>query len=253
MGKLHETLAAEEDQRGKSNKILNETIGTFSNKQQHFIEQTVTFKPYSENEVDRIEGKLELTDTVKSKLNYTAKHVSRYFDVLFQKDLTNTVAKADIKLNDGTVFAKDVPATALLSLQKEVTRLYDLYNVIPTLEPGIKWEELPERGEDIRTQRQEKIRTKKVLKSHVLYEATKEHPAQVKEYTEDIASGVVETVVVTSKLTSREKSEILERLDDLKTAIKKARMRANTQKSVDNKIGQKIFNYINEGKIIKLE
>lgn len=250
MGKLHELLAVEEDHRGKATKIVNESSSLFKNKQVHFIEQLVTFKPIAENDSNRVEGHLAMTTTVMDKLDYISKTLIQYYDVVFQKEKTNTKAKADIVLPDGTVFLKDVPATALLALEKELNKIVELYNSIPTLEPGTPWNLSPEKGDNIYITKDSKIRTKKTTKPVVLYEATKEHPAQVKEVNEDVPVGSVETTVYSSKLTSKSKSELLDRLNNLKTSIKKARMRANSENVPSVNIGNKIFAYINEGKII---
>jgi len=250
MGKLHELLAVEEDRRGKATKIINESVSTFKNKQNHFIEQLVTFKPISETETNRVEGHLAMTTTVMDKLNYATKTLAKYYDVVLQKETTNTMAKSDVVLPDGTVFLTNVPATGLLALEKELAKAMEMYNALPTLEPGVPWEACPDKGDGVFFTKESKIRTKKITKPVVLYEATKEHPAQVKEAVEDVHTGNVETVIYSSKLTSKDKSELLDRLDNLKTSVKKARMRANAQKVESLNVGKKVFAYLNEGKIV---
>jgi len=250
MGKLYELLAVEEDRRGKATKIINESLTTFKNKQQHFVEQVITFKPNAEGQVNRLEGHTAMTTSVKAKLAYATRALESYYDVVMQKERTNTTAKADVVLSDGTVFLTEVPATALLALEKEMTRVMDMYNALPTLEPGVPWKPCLERDEGTYIVTESKIRTKKVMKPVVLYEATENHPAQVKESTEDVQVGEVETTIYSSKLSSKDKSELLDRLDNLKTAFKKARMRANAQKVENVKVGEKIFKYLNEGKIV---
>lgn len=250
MGKMHELLAVEADRNGKATKIINESLSTFKNKQGHFVEQIVNFKPFAEGDEDRLEGHMAMTTTVMDKLKYASKTLASYYDVVFQKECTNTIAKSDVVLSDGTVFLTAVPATALLALEKELGRIMDVYNSLPTLEPGVPWKACPDKGEGVFTNVESKIRTKKITKPVVLYAATKEHPAQVREMNEDVPVGLVETSIFSSKLTSKDKSELLDRLDNLKTAFKKARMRANCQKVEAGNIGKKVFDYLNEGKIV---
>lgn len=249
-GKLHEILAVEEDRRGRANKILTEGTKTFASKDAHFTSKRVTFKPVAEGESSVIEGQVEMVDTVQSKLNYVSESLAEYFDVFFQKEKSNTLAKADIVMPDGTTFLHDVPATALLALEKELGKLMDFYNAIPTLEPGVSWVQAYEEGEGIYRFIDTRLRTKKVLKPVVLYEATDKHPAQVEKVNEDVVVGNVETEVKSSKLTPSAKSQILVRLDRLKTAVKKARMRANGCDAVNDQIGEKVFAYINQGTLL---
>lgn len=245
-GKLHELLALEEDRRGKANKILEECESTFKNKQEHFRSQLVTFRSLDEKDESKVEGQVEMVSTVDAKLKYVANTVGQYYDVLMQKEKTNALAKADIVLSDGTVFLKDVPATGLLALEKQLQELMRVYNAIPTLEPGLPWKLAPDQGDKIFTYSDSKVRTKKEIKAVVLYPATDKHPAQVSSVNEDVKVGNVETIINSSKFTSKRKSEILERLDNLKTAVKQARMRANTQDIQDAKVGEKLFKYLNE-------
>ena len=45
MGKLHELLAVEPDLKGASEKIIGETINTFTKKQHHFIGRHKSYQP----------------------------------------------------------------------------------------------------------------------------------------------------------------------------------------------------------------
>lgn len=249
MSKLHELLAVEEDRRGKANKIALETQKVFKSHPNYFIEQIVTFKPHSEEEDELVEGHIAMTTTVKDRLDYTSKAISNYFDVFVQKENANTEAKADVVLFDGTTFMKDVPATALLALEKELGKLMTMYDAIPTLEATVKWADADDRGEGFKTTTTVRRRTKKITKPVVMYPHSEQHPAQVKEVSEDIETGLIEQLTTSSKLTSLEKSNIIGRLDNLKIAIKKARMRANTVKVPSINVGKKIFSYIHNGTI----
>jgi len=248
-GKLHEVIAVEEDRRGRARKIVQEATTTFKSKQGHFIEQIVRVKPIEEGTSESIEGHKTMDETVNKKLDYVGKTVSDYLDAFYQKEKTNTLAKSDVVLSDGTTILRDVPATALLGLERELNELRKLYDSIPTLEPGLVWNPVPDKGADIKVTESSKVRTKKKFVPLVLAQATKEHPAQVKEGYEDLPVAEVVTTTYSSKYTPAEKSSILDRIDMLKTAVKSARMRANTAEADNTKIGKTIFNFINKGMV----
>lgn len=247
MGKLYELLAVEEDRSGKCKKIIEETSSTFKNKASHFMEDIIIFKPTAEGEKEVVEGNIQMVTTVAAKMNYTSEVIAEYLDVFAQKEYTNAKAKANVELADGTLFLKDVPATALLGLERELNKMMEMYNLMPTLEPGVNWQSAPDRGTDIYKMVDNRFRTAKVIQPLVLYPHSDKHPAQVKEITKDIVTGVVEKTIHSSKLTPAQKSEILTRLDNLKIAVKKARMRANAEEVVSISLGKQIMDYINKG------
>lgn len=244
-GKLHELLAAEEDLKGMAKRITAETEVTFNKKQSHFVEQIVEFEPLEEGKQTMIEGHTPMIETVNGKLDYFANAMSQYLDAFYQKEDTNTIAKADIVLDDNSVLAKDVPATALLGLERELKKIHQVYSNIPTLEPTMVWEDDNNTGAGIRLASQAKVRTKKIVKPFVLAEATDRHPAQVEKVSEDVPVGTLKTIYRSSKLTPARKSELLGRVDALSRAVKKARMRANSVEHKTTTIGKSIFNYLN--------
>lgn len=244
-GKLHELLAAEEDLRGMSKRITAETEVTFNKKQAHFVEQIVEFEPLEEGKPSIVEGHTPMIETVGGKLDYFANAMGQYLDAFYQKEDTNTIAKADIVLDNNEVLAKDVPATALLGLERELKKIHQVYSLIPTLEPTMVWTDDDDTGAGIKLAKKESIRTKKVVKPFVLAEATDRHPAQVEKVSEDVPVGQLKTLYRSSKLTPARKSTLLGRVDELSRAVKKARMRANSVEHKTTTIGKSIFNYLN--------
>lgn len=87
-------------------------------------------------------------------------------------------------------------------------------------------------------------KTEKVVTPVVLYEATKEHPAQVKEMSKDEVVGVFSTKSFSGAATSLQKAQCLERLDQLLVAVKMARMRANSVQIQKMHVGETIANYL---------
>lgn len=246
MGKLHEILAVEGEKKKTAEAILEETKVTFVKRQEHFTALRKEYQP--DNEAERsIEQPVEvkpMIETVAGKLKYMADHQATFMDVVYQKELANCVAKADVIL-DGQTIAESVPATVLLGLESKLKALKEAYLMIPTLIPGEDWHYDPETG--TYTNVDKKVRTKKVFKNHVKAPATEKHPAQVDTYAEDERIGLVVTTKVTSVLSPGRKSELLTRIDDLLAAVKTARQRANSVEVPFAKIGKTLFDYIHQG------
>ena len=88
---------------------------------------------------------------------------------------------------------KDVPVTTLLFLEKQLVDIHTFVEKLPTLDPGEAWNYSPDVDHYV-SESYQTTKTKKVLKNHVKAEATKEHPAQVETYTEDVVVGYWTTV-----------------------------------------------------------
>lgn len=253
--KLHELLAVEGDLQTGADQIVQETTNTFTKKPDHFTGFHKTYKPFTEGEVlheaerQANEGEKAVDETVGGKLDWTAKQVGRWLDVVLQKEATNQSAKADLIL-DGETIAKDLPATFLLGLETKLKKLRAMYHVIPTLQPGITWIEDPSKGKGIYKAKdpEQKFRTKQTIQHKVLYEATDKHPAQIEKWTENINIGVFATEKWSGMMSVAEKAAVLDRIDNLMRAVKQARQRANTQEAVEMKIADQLFDYINKGK-----
>lgn len=247
MSQLHELLAVEGDLEGTYKKILEETKTNFTKHPDRYFGQHIRIEMFDENAPKEAEVHKELDDTVPSKLGYTQGHIIRYLDAVLQKERTNQEAKADLVVN-GTTIAKDVPATFLLGLETKLKTIrQNIYETIPTLQPGIKWEPDETQGHNVyrRSTPEEKFRTKKVMKNHVVAEATKEHPSQVQVYTEDEKVARIITDTWCGMVSPADKSDLLGRVDNLIRAVKKARQKANTTEVVNMTIGKELFAYIN--------
>lgn len=246
MSKLHELLAVEGDLEGIYKKILDETAQTFTKKVDRFFGTVRTMEWFEEGNPPVPSEHQALTTTVKDKLGYQKNAVIRYFDALLQKERTNQDAKADIVI-DGAVIASGLPATFLLGLESRLKRVREVYDKIPTLPPNIKWEKDITKGDDIysRAHPEEQLKTEKIFKVQVLYDATKEHPAQVEKIPETKNVGVYKKEIWTGLLSPADKSVLLGKIDKLIQAVKKARQRANTTEVVKTTIGKELFTYIN--------
>ena len=88
------------------------------------------------------------------------------------------------------------------------------------------------------------FKTAKVVKSRVLYDATKEHPAQIERWNEDERVARVETVHTSGMITSANKARYLRNLDKLIAGVKKARQRANCVETKSLKVSEAMFDFI---------
>lgn len=246
MSKLHEVLAVEGDLEGSSKKVVAEAINTFTKKNDHFMGFTKTYEPFRDGPEHQMpsEGK-ELVTTVEDKLAHAFAAVNGYYDAVAQKECTNQKAVADLVVN-GVTLAKDLPATFLLGLETKLKELRKMVEVVPTLQPGITWEEDTQLGKGVfkAAVKQERMRTEKRMKPVVLYEATDKHPAQVKESTEDVAIGKYVQTDWSGMISPAAKSRMLARADALIQGVKKARQRANQTEVVSISIGKVLTDFI---------
>lgn len=164
------------------------------------------------------------------------------FDVVATQDATNCMAKANVVVNGQTVLA-DVPVTHLLFLEKQLVDLHTFVDKLPTLDPAERWTYDPASGV-YRTEPFETTRTKKVPKNHVKYEATKEHPAQVEVFYEDVIVGTWSTTKFSGAVPADEKRAMLDRVRKLQEAVKFAREEANNNEVKDAKTGKAVLEYI---------
>lgn len=253
MSKLHELLAVESDLENTAKKILQETKKVFQEKGAFFIKQEKETNLFDESAKNPPVEKLEMTTTVADKLDYTENAVIKYFDAIAQKERTNQDAHADLEV-DGKSIAKDVPATLLLGLESRLRLVRDVYETIPTLSPGGKWVKDSTLGDNVyRNENDEtRFKTAKTIKSKVLVPPTfpkdgeggQSQPAIIDKWDETENVGEITLRTWSGMLSSKEKSDILSRLDKLIRAVKKARQRANNTDVNSLKIGEAIFDYI---------
>lgn len=169
---------------------------------------------------------------------------SELIDATFKMDSTNGVARADI-IVDGNTLAKDVPAVHLLFLEKELTDFHTQIKGVVTLSEETDWQEDP--GLKLwKSKPVETHRTKKSEKPIILYDATKEHPAQTKTIVEDIVEGYWKTVNLSGAIPWSKKQEMLNRISKLIDSVREARERANAVPVTEltTSVGESLTNYV---------
>ncbi len=240
MKKLHELLSIEPDLRKEAEKISGEVRETLADsKRVHGMIRT--FRPLLDDEDPMPPESVEMLTTTKNELDRFDKAMGRFIDSAVSKELTNTVASADLELAGADT---RLPATALLNLENRLAEIRKVYAAIPTLDPAEVWHYDDDLGVYVADTRIA-YKTRKVPKTHVSYEATKEHPAQVEIFHEDIRVGERETIIHSGAMTLARKRVLLSRIDDLMKDVKQARQRANDIEVKGVKIADIIFGVIN--------
>lgn len=175
----------------------------------------------------------------------TAERMVEMFDLAATRDYGNCVAKADVEL-DGRVLLKDVPVTHLLFLEERVEDLLTFIRKVRTLDATEHWEF--NASQDLfATPAVQSARTKKTSRALVLYEATKEHPAQVKEIIEDVHAGTWSTIKYSSAIPVQKRNDMLRRAEELQKAVKFAREKANATEVEEKKVGRTILDWLFKG------
>lgn len=245
MGQLHEVLAVENDLKSAKESIKTEVSKILSTPQ-FFISAVRSLKMLDENRkgeegIERQNMAFVLSDI----LGKIEKGYVPFIDAKLQKEIANQQAKADIII-EGKTLAKDIPVCFLLNMEEEIKQLRKVYEGVPILPDEIIWEKDEVKGKDIYRSKYpvEKNKTEKRPHYEVVVQPTKEHPAQVKEWTEDKPVGKYITDTWSSAMTRVEKTALLSRIDNLLKAIKKARQRANNQEIQKREIGKIFFDYI---------
>lgn len=243
MGKLHELLAVDSDLKAEAQRTLSQTADLFSKGSGQLAGQVRHYTPLEDGGEPFADEVAELATTVKAELDKVSSAVAAWVDAAVQKEVTNQKTQADVEV-DGKKILTGLPATALLNLESKLAEIRALYAAIPTNDPAERWKWDEQQGRFV-SETRDTYRTKKVMRNHVLADATKEHPAQVQVYNEDIRVGTWQTTKFSGMLTPIEKQQRMARIDTLLRAVKQARERANNIDVVSTHVGKTIFDYIN--------
>jgi len=178
----------------------------------------------------------------KTVLDTVAADLIELFDIVLTQDSANCLASADIVI-DNKVIAAKVPVTYLLFLEKQLIGLATAIAKLPTLDPGEQWQFDPTQ-DCYRSEPAQTTKGKKTMRSHVKYEATKEHPAQVETYFEDVNVGTWTSTKFSGAVTIQDRNLWSDRVKQLSDAVKMAREAANNLDVDNKKIGEKLMGII---------
>lgn len=250
MAKLHELLAVDAQVKGQAEAARKDLMNTFEKKERHFTRKTITFISNKEGIAPKVEAHQDLQATVRRELKWLGAKLAGALDIGHQVDMGNTLAMADVTLDDGTIILKDIPATSLLQIGHRLKELQEFIASIKTLDPAQGFKADPNMSTEGDTVYKaldaEKVRGDKVFEYVVMVPPTDKFPAQVKELMMDRPIGTILTQEWSGLITTAEKGDMLDRVEEVARAVKQARSRANEKEiSVSQyKIGERLLNYV---------
>jgi len=248
---LHEQLAIEGALRGQADKCRTELASTFEKKRHLFAETHKVFTPLAENARQETTIESTIQTSVSEELDWVQSFLAKSLDASLQVAEANTSARADIVLETGATIATNVPATALLELDKRVAELKNLVEAIPTLDPAKGFSVDPTHAKRgvFKAREVRKPRTQKSKEIYTLAPATDKHPAQVQLLDVDKLVGHVDEQEWSALITPADKADLIDRVEILGRAVKAARSRANNV-TVDRtrQYGQALLSYVFAGK-----
>jgi len=241
VAKLNQIIAVADGQKGRTQKAITEVY----HKLQKDALLTGISRKYlpKDDEGDQLPPEYKKVHfSVEDVLGDAESAMARLFDVVATLDMANCTAMADVVVG-GVPIVKDCPVTTLLFLAKQLTDIHTLVESLPVLDPSEDWT-YNAQSSCYATNAKETTRTVKVPRAFVKYEATKEHPAQVDVFTEDIVVGYWETIKFSGAIPQAQKTLWLEKVRDLQDAVKRAREEANCAEVRAVEIGAKILDAI---------
>lgn len=241
MAKLNQIIAVVNGKKSKTQKAFTEI---YHNLQKPTLFEGVTkvYEPLDENGDAQPPEKKLVQYRVSDALKAARETLEDVLDVTATQDFGNCKAKASVVV-DGVTVLKDVPVTYLLFLEKQLTDVHTFVTKLPTLDPAEKWDFSADVDAYV-TERSFRYNTKKVPRNHVKAEATKEHPAQVEMYYEDVPVGKTWTTKFSGAIPAKEKNALLARVEKLQEAVKLAREEANATEVEQVKVGEAVFSFL---------
>ena len=238
MGKLNQVVAVVAAKKKLAAEAINNAYHSIQ-KVELFQGISKTYTP-RDDEGERYPPESKIAQTsVTAILEAINKPLVEMFDTVLTQDVANTVAS-------GTILGVKVPVTHLLFLEKQVTDLITFISKLPVLDPSESWH-WDESSGCYASYPSESVKSKKVPKAFVKYQATKEHPAQVDMFTEDVVVGNWKTIKFSGTLKVSDKAIMLDRARQLHEIIVKAREECNSIDVTEQHIGKKLLDYVFNG------
>lgn len=239
--RLNQVLAVERNVKSRVHSELTE-LHKASQKASLFEGFSRSYSKLNDQQEEQQPEKQLVQKRGSDVLKQMSRLLSEQLDVILTKDSANQNAKADIVVG-GKVLAKDVPATTLLALEKQLNDVNTFVEKLPVLDPAHHWS-FDEPLGLWQSERQVTSRTKKVQKSLVLLVPTEKHPGQAQMITEDEIVGTWTNVKQSGAIKAVDKEAMLERIQKLQKAVKFAREAANTVDAPDRSMGEGLFDFI---------
>jgi hypothetical protein len=241
MPKLNQIIAIQAGKKSQAKESLTQAYHQLK-KPEMLAGIVRTYQPRDENGEPQPDERKHVQLKVTELIQKVSADLTEMFDVVATQDWANCQARADVTV-DGRTILQGVPVTHLLFLEKQLVDLRTFIEALPVLDAAEDWEYKAEA--DCYVSRPSRSnRTKKVPKNHVKYEATKEHPAQVEMYMEDVWVGTWTVTKFSGAIPAAARNGMLERVRKLLDAVKAAREEANGLEVKLQKVGSGILGYV---------
>jgi len=245
--KLHEVVAVRKGIKSRTYGQLTELHKT-AQKSDLYTGMTREFKPTDDDGETFPSENKRVQQLAEDVLKKVRKIRTQSVDIEATQDFGNLEARADVKV-DGEVILADMPVTMLIFLEKELNDLRTFVEAMPSLDDSKTWTADPNSGLH-RADTAVTHKTKKVQRPIVLYDAVvkDDHaiPAQTQLITEDVVIGHWHTTYLSGALPAPRKERLLERIEALRDAVKRARSRANDLEVERKELGGAIFRFLFE-------
>lgn len=238
---LSQIIAVSKTVKGRADRDLTTVYHDFQ-KSEPLSGIARSYKPKDAEGQERPDESVRVQVDVETSLARIHNALRRMFDVQATLDWGNTVARADVVVDGVTVLAA-VPVTYLLFLEKQLTHQSTVLRKLPTLSPAEEWTRDDNAGAWA-TAPIKSLSTTKVLRNHVVAEATDKHPAQVQVFQEDVVVGTWTTRKFSGALPVKRRQQLVDRVDALTLAVKAAREKANSEVVDDIRVADQIFDYL---------
>ncbi len=245
MGRLNQTIAVNEPRKARATNAIEKAHRAW--KPEAINGMTRTYEPLdSEGEKQPPETKV-VQLRVEEVLKKVEAEMVAYYDVVATMETGNTTAKSNVVVDDKLIM-KNVPVTVLLFFEKQMaTTIIPFLRKLPTLSADRDWRHDKNKNCFV-TEPIQQNRTRKVPRTHVKYEATKEHPAQCEMYHEDVSVGTWTSTHFSGALQAADKAAMLDRAEKFQDALKTAREGANSMEVDQVKLGQTAWDFVFHGK-----
>src|SRR5215468_10751922 len=244
MPKLNQIIAVLAGKKAQAKETLTEAYHQIK-KPEQLTGLVRTYQPRDEGGEPQPEERKLVQVKVNELINHVQRDLTDMFEVVATQDWANCQARADVVV-DGRKLLEGVPVTHLLFLEKQLVDLKTFVEALPTLDAAEEWEYKAEI--DCYVSRPSRSnRTKKVPRNHIKYESTKEHPAQVEMYMEDVWVGTWTITKFSGAIPAATKNAMLDRVRKLVDAVKAAREEANGLEVHPQKVGATLLSFVFDG------
>jgi hypothetical protein len=202
-----------------------------------------TYRPRADDGVQLPPQSTRVQVTAADTLDKVEQLMTRFLNVTRTLDDANAKASTDVKV-DGQTILSAVSTGHLFFLERELGVLHDFVLKIPVLDQATTWSTEGQDHGVAKTPPVETERTEKKPYNHVLSEATAQHPANVQVMARDEVVGYWTAVKFSGALAPEGKRKLLDRINQLREAVKFAREEANAATVTDISEGREIFDFL---------